>query len=266
VIVRWEDVELGADIGPAAGARDVSLHRVRIEPDQTAAQVDAPVEEIVYVLEGAGTWETPLGRAPVGPGDVGVRRAEEEGHLLRAGPDGLLLFAFVSPLARKLITRPTARAPQIVNVDSVEADYEGDVGTWAPLARHAGAVRGGLNFGYLAAGHAGAPPHCHSAEEEVFVVLEGSGTIELWPAPARADDHERTQHALRAGDVAWRPPATGIAHLVRASDQGMSFLVYGTREPGDVCYYPRSNKIFWRGAGLISRLEPLDYDDGEPED
>jgi hypothetical protein len=34
----------------------------------------------------------------------------------------------------------------------------------------------------------------------------------------------------------------------------------------DVCYYPRSNKIYWRGASLTTRLEPLGYDDGEPEE
>jgi hypothetical protein len=26
----------------------------------------------------------------------------------------------------------------------------------------------------------------------------------------------------------------------------------------------RSNKVFWRGLGLIAGLEPLDYFDGEP--
>ncbi len=46
----------------------------------------------------------------------------------------------------------------------------------------------------------------------------------------------------------------------------MTFLAYGTNLPNDICYYPRSNKIYWRGVGLIARLEPLDYDDGEPED
>lgn len=45
----------------------------------------------------------------------------------------------------------------------------------------------------------------------------------------------------------------------------MTFLAYGTREPNDVCYYPRSNKIYWRGLGVIARLEHLSYDDGEPE-
>ena len=31
-----------------------------------------------------------------------------------------------------------------------------------------------------------------------------------------------------------------------------------------MCYYPRSNKVFFRGLGLIARLEALDYFDGEP--
>jgi hypothetical protein len=56
-----------------------------------------------------------------------------------------------------------------------------------------------------------------------------------------------------------------LSFLPRRPD-GMTFLVYGTREPNDVCYYPRSNKIHWRGVGLITKLEPLGYDDGEPEE
>ena len=43
-------------------------------------------------------------------------------------------------------------------------------------------------------------------------------------------------------------------------------LVYGTRRPNDICYYPRSRKLYWRGVGLIGRVEPLDYHDGEPPD
>ena len=77
---------------------------------------------------------------------------------------------------------------------------------------------------------------------------------------------EREQHEVRAGHVVSRPASTGVAHYFRAGPEGMTFLAYGTREPNDVCYYPRSNKIYWRGVGLIARLEPLEYDDGEPED
>jgi len=47
-------------------------------------------------------------------------------------------------------------------------------------------------------------------------------------------------------------------------DAGLTYLVYGTREPNDMCYYPRSNKVFLRGLGVIARLEQLEYGDGEP--
>jgi len=41
-------------------------------------------------------------------------------------------------------------------------------------------------------------------------------------------------------------------------------LVYGTREPNDICWYPRSRKISLRGVGVIGRIEAADYWDGEP--
>ena len=44
----------------------------------------------------------------------------------------------------------------------------------------------------------------------------------------------------------------------------MTLLMYGTREPNEVCYYPRSGKISFSGLGLITRVgEQLDYWDGE---
>jgi uncharacterized cupin superfamily protein len=65
------------------------------------------------------------------------------------------------------------------------------------------------------------------------------------------------------GHVVARPPATGIAHVLRAGEHGLSYLAYGTREPGDLCFYPRSSKIAFRGLGVIGRIESLDYWDGE---
>jgi uncharacterized cupin superfamily protein len=46
----------------------------------------------------------------------------------------------------------------------------------------------------------------------------------------------------------------------------VSLLVYGTRRPNDIAYYPRSNKIYWRGVGVMGRIEHLDYFDGEPQE
>ena len=191
MIVRWDDVQPGQDIGQAAGALNVSLHRLEIAPEETAAQADAPVEEIVYVLEGSGSWENGQETSEVRAGSCGVRLAQDQGHLLRAGKDGLTVLAFVSPIARKLFSGATTSKPNIVNIEAIEADYEGESGKWVVLARKAGAVRAGLNWGHLQPGRSGAPPHCHSADEEIFVILEGGGTLELWPSPVRAKDFER---------------------------------------------------------------------------
>jgi uncharacterized cupin superfamily protein len=51
--------------------------------------------------------------------------------------------------------------------------------------------------------------------------------------------------------------------VFRAGESGLTRLAYGTSEPNDICYYPRSDKVSFRGVGLIARLEPLDYWDGE---
>ena len=93
----------------------------------------------------------------------------------------------------------------------------------------------------------------------------GTGTLVLVPTPqmVRIGTAEE-EIPIRAGHVISRRPGTGIAQGLRADKDGMTFLAYGTRKPGDICYYPRSNKIYFRGLGLIARLEDLDYDDGEP--
>jgi hypothetical protein len=86
------------------------------------------------------------------------------------------------------------------------------------------------------------------------------------PSSGRAQNVGREQHEVRARHVSSRPPSTGIAHYLRAGEADMRFIACGARRQNDICYYPRSNKIYWRGVRLIARLEPLDYDDGEPED
>jgi uncharacterized cupin superfamily protein len=60
-----------------------------------------------------------------------------------------------------------------------------------------------------------------------------------------------------------RPASSRVAHAFRAGPEGLTMLAYGTRDPNDIAYYPRSNKINFRGVGLITRLERLDYWDGE---
>jgi uncharacterized cupin superfamily protein len=54
-----------------------------------------------------------------------------------------------------------------------------------------------------------------------------------------------------------------VAHAFSAGESRMTLLAYGTRDPSDIAFYARSNKVYVRAVGLIARLEPLDYRDGE---
>lgn len=289
-------------LAAAAGAEGVGVNRARVEAGMlpTPPHSHGASEELYYVLGGSGlAWQDETVHE-VGPGDLVVHRANEMEHTFRAGADGLDLLVFGTNhpteygwLPRSRAVRlswpwiegrtdnpwdleaqaeplafgdPAPRPPNIVNLEEVAAaDNESRV--WKGLAKAAGARQTGLNWQQLRPGCSAAPPHCHSEEEEVFVVLDGGGTLELWPAPfAEARGAEREDIALRAGHVVVRPPGTRVAHALRAGASGMTMLAYGTRKPNDICYYPRSRKIAWRGVGLIGRVESLDYWDGEPRD
>jgi uncharacterized cupin superfamily protein len=158
------------------------------------------------------------------------------------------------------------RPATIVNVADVEQDVRGGRRR-RDLGRAAGARWTGLKHIELDPGTLSAPPHVHSMEEELFVVLDGDGTLELIPSPRNIEGLEEPQtHPVRAGSVIARPPGTGIAHVFRAGGDGMTLLAWGTRVPGDVTYYPRSNKVNFQGLGVIGRIEPVDYWDGEELD
>jgi uncharacterized cupin superfamily protein len=286
-------------LGAAAGSVSIGCNRVRLEPGawSTPAHVDLENEEIFFVLDGSGlSWQD--GKVyEVRAGDCIVHQIGREAHTLRGGPEGLdylvyggrqrigsayLPRAGVAWLGRNWfdagrgehpwkreaaagepeVGEPAERPPHIVNLDTLEPDDEGD----RVLAAEAGATQAGLHHRTLQPGGAAVPAHCHSAEEEIFVMLEGGATLELIPSPRLAGEGAREeQHELRAGHVVARPAGTRVSHFFRGGDEGATMLVYGTRDPNDIAYYPRSNKINFRGVGLIARLDALEYSDGETE-
>jgi uncharacterized cupin superfamily protein len=160
-----------------------------------------------------------------------------------------------SPWERDVAAGPVElppRAPRPANVVALADAEEGFGGSARFLGRSAGARRSGLNHVTLPAGGTGAPPHCHSLEEELFVVLEGSATLQLYPRGARGDSEPQTR-SLRAGHVVARPPGTGEAHGFVGGAEGAVLLVYGTREPNDMTYYPLQEKVALRGLGVAVR-------------
>jgi len=282
----------------------VGAKRIQIDPEMwsTPLHLEGSEEEIFWVLAGSGTsvqWE---GEETLGyevrAGDCLVHLALDNAHTLHAGPAGLDVIAFgqrtyapgITWLPRAGVawlgetwapvgaeddhpwTREAAAGPpeiaelsprpaNIVNVADVEpVEHESNtLGRRARyMSREAGSVRTGLRHIEVFPGKLNAPPHCHSAEEEIFVVLDGEGQLLLWEEDGMAE------HPVHAGSVVCRPPGTGVAHAFRGGDDGMSLLTYGTRDPNDMCFYPRSRKLYIRGLGLITRVgEQLDYLDGE---
>jgi uncharacterized cupin superfamily protein len=99
----------------------------------------------------------------------------------------------------------------------------------------------------------GYPAHCHSAEEELFVVLDGDGTLLLGS----------DAHPVRRGHVVSCPAGSGLAHRFRAGDGGLTVIAYGERKPDDVAWYPRSQKVFMRGLDVAFRVQEVDYWEGE---
>ena len=281
------------DLGRAAGSVAVGLRRIVVDPGRwaTPAHSHAADEEIFYVLDGSGlSWQDGA-CYEIAAGDCLVHRAGAEAHTVRANSDGIDLLAFgtrtamatahwprtgISLLGSSWVTVgegqswdaregaagepelvvPSERPANIVNLAEVQAEPWGQGRVEIArrdLGRAVGSVTTGLRHVSVEPGKWGTVPHCHSAEEELFVVLAGTGSLLL-------DDEE---HAIEAGHVISRPAGTGVAHAMLAGEEGLVYLAYGTREPNDISYYPRSNKVFIRGVGLIGRIERLDYWDGE---
>ena len=288
------------DLGEAAGTIEVGVTRAKVMPGRQSSPVHVEVaeEEIFFVLGGSGLlWQNGAVNE-VRAGNCIVHRVGEQEHTLIGGDDGLDVLAFgeradahMTWLPRPRVARlgvslevprvdpweleaaqgplelpaPSPRPPNVVNVDDVPLfplarGWRG----WRNLGEAAGSARTGMKHAVVPPGELHCPPHCHSAEEEIFVVLDGDGTLELTPAPhARAKGGQDEQHPVRAGHVVSRPAGTRIAHTFRAGDAGMTLLAYGQRKSDDIAYYPRSNKVFFRGVGLIARLDHLAYEVGE---
>src|SRR6185312_763312 len=85
--------------------------------------------------------------------------------------------AGVEPLA---YGDPAPRPANVRNVDEVELEVFRSMST-ATLADRRQTQLAGFHWERLAPGRRGSPPHCHSEEEEIFVILEGEATLELWP-------------------------------------------------------------------------------------
>jgi uncharacterized cupin superfamily protein len=268
-------------LAAAAGARRIgaSLYVVAPGARQMPVHVHGAEEEIFYVLSGSGlSYESVSSHPeahPVAAGDAIVHAPNGKPHSVLAGEDGLELLAFSSgaethtsflPRARVMSVGPrwvptdgphpfraealagplelpqvdpgAPRPGHIVALADVAAQARGDR-TVRRLGAAAGSVAAGLNHVTLGANGRGVP-HCHSLEEELFYVLDGTGTLVL----------DSIEHPLVAGDVVARPPSSGVCHHLTAGADGLTYLAYGTREPGDAVLLPERGIVRLKGLGV----------------
>jgi uncharacterized cupin superfamily protein len=281
-------------LGDAAGTRGVGVNRVRVAAGKlpTPPHSHGASEELYFVLGGSGlAWQD--GEVhEVRQLDCVIHRPDEMEHTFVAGADGLEFLVFgtrhsteigwlprsrairigwpwvegrdddpwdieatVEPLA---VGEPSPRPPNIVNVDELEL-HDHRHQHYVYFTPDDKTKLAGVGWEKIDADHRGNLPHCHSAEEEIYVILDGTATLELWN-----NDLEVEETPLRRGHVVARPPGTGISHSFRAGPDGVEMLVYGTRAPDDTAWFPRSRKMYWRAFGVRGRIEALDYLDGEP--
>jgi len=160
------------------------------------------------------------------------------------------------------------RAKLIRNFDEVPLTRETREplydGRGARLARGTAALKLGASIDILEPGKRGCPYHLHHAQEEMFIVLEGHGTMRV----------AGEMLAVKAGDVIFVPPGPEYPHqMINTSAAPLKYLSISTKDVPEVVEYPDSNKVLTNArvagddfgfARMNTRDTDLDYWHDEP--
>jgi uncharacterized cupin superfamily protein len=151
---------------------------------------------------------------------------------------------------------------RVVNIDALQLEHFVKGDKFESRSVRVGRLLGAKDLGYsydvVPPGKRSCPFHSHSAEEEMFFIVRGEGTL-------RYGDETRK---IRAGDVICCPtggPET--AHqIVNDSDAELAYLSVSTMMAAEVCQYPDSKKVGAYGEG-VRHMTPagadVDYWAGE---
>jgi uncharacterized cupin superfamily protein len=155
-----------------------------------------------------------------------------------------------------------------INLDDLDGFTEHGDGKYlekySAISEKIGAKKLGYSLSIVPPGKRVCPFHNHRISEEMFLIIEGSGTL-------RFGDKE---YPIRKHDIIACPPGDrSVAHqIINTGDRELKYLCLSTKEPYEICEYPDSNKVMAfadeegqnRKLKHIFRLEnSLDYFDGE---
>lgn len=135
---------------------------------------------------------------------------------------------------------------------------------YRPLSDGTAARKMGFAFDVVPPGKRICPYHFHYAQEELFIVIEGEGTLrvagEMLP--------------IKTGDVITIPAGPEYPHhILNTSDKPLKYLSISTKEYPEVCEYPDSGKYaaysdvkngpLLKGSRKHRPEQEVDYWDGE---
>lgn len=133
--------------------------------------------------------------------------------------------------ARALAERLIRNVNDIATTHEVREPLYESLG--ARLATGTAAQKLGASIDTVAPGKRSCPYHFHYAQEEMFVVLDGTGTLRV--------AGERLP--IKTGDVIFIPPGPEYPHqIINTSDAPLKYLSISTRETPEICEYPDSGK------------------------
>ncbi|MFJ7499166.1 cupin domain-containing protein [Serratia grimesii] len=126
----------------------------------------------------------------------------------------------------------------IRNIEQVEKTHDhrpplyDSIGT--RLGTGTAANKLGASIDVVAPGMRSCPYHFHYAQEEMFIVLEGTGTLRV----------AGEQLPIKSGDVIFIPPGPEYPHqIINTSDAPLKYLSISTRELPELVEYPDSGKF-----------------------
>lgn len=142
----------------------------------------------------------------------------------------------------------------ILNIDDLDYMDFGDGGKFEARLGMIGGPLGAQKLGYnltrLQPGKAAFPYHLHHSNEEMFMILEGNGTLRF-----AGEDYP-----LRKGDVICCPPGPDTPRQIRnTSDTELVYLAVSTLESPEVAEYPDSGKY-----GVLCGSPGFSSDDSQP--
>ena len=132
----------------------------------------------------------------------------------------------------------------------------------AQLSAGTAAHKLGVSMDIVPPGKQSCPYHFHHAQEELFIVLEGEGTLRV--------AGERLP--IKAGDVITIPPGPEHPHhILNTSNAPLKYLSISTKEYPEVCEYPDSGKVLAMSSvdgrstlrSMHHKADAVDYWDGE---